>query len=101
MVVAFRGEEQEPGKRRIAYLETYGQPLKEALERLKRARHSGTLVTEPPPERGSEVFRANDLVRNLEETEWHAATSPEGQRIMSEWRSWRGPGGQAPGICLP
>jgi len=101
IVVTFPGQETDPGKQRIAYLQTYGQPLKDALERMKRDRESGKTRREPPPERGSELFRTNDLVRRVADAEWHAAASPEGRTIMSEWRSWRTPGGQAPVVCLP
>jgi len=100
IVVAFRGEENDPGKRRVAYLETYGQPLKEALERAKAARNSGK-VKEAPPSRESELFRTNNLVRRADETEWYVAGSPEGRRVMSAWRIWRAADGREPVVCLP
>ena len=100
IVVAFRGEENDPAKRRVAYLETYGQPLKEALERAKAARNSGK-VKEAPPSRGSELFRTNNLVRLADETEWYVAGSPEGRRVMSAWRTWRAADGREAVVCLP
>ena len=101
IVVAFRGEENDPAKRRVAYLETYGQPLKEALERAKAARNSGKVVKEAPPSRESELFRTNNLVRRVDETEWYVAGSPEGRRVMSAWRIWRAADGREPVVCLP
>ena len=101
VVVAFRGEENDPAKRRVAYLETYGQPLKEALERAKLARVSGKNVEGPPPSRESELFQTNNLVRRMDESEWHMAGSPEGRRVVSEWRTWRAPDGREPVVCLP
>jgi len=101
VVVAFRGEENERTKRRVAYLETYGQPLKDALERAKSARGSGKVLKEPPPSRESELFRTNNLVKRADETEWHVAGSPEGRRVMTEWKAWRAPDGREPVVCVP
>ena len=101
VVVSFPGEETEPAKRRVAYLETYGQPLKQALERAKSARSSGKPLKEPPPARASDLFRTNDLVKLVDETEWHPVGTPEGRRVMAEWRSWRAPDGREPVVCLP
>ena len=101
IVVAFRGEETDPAKRKVAYLETYGQPLKEALERAKAARNSGKVVTEAPLSRESELFRTNNLVRLVDEMEWHMVGSLEGHRVMSQWRKWPVPDGRELVVCLP
>ena len=101
VVVAFRGDENEPAKRQVAYLETYGQPLKDALEKAKLARSLGKALKEPPPSRESEFFRTNSLVRLVDEAEWHVAGSPEGRRVMAEWRRWRAPDGREPVVCMP
>jgi len=101
IVVAFRGEENGLAKRRVAYLETYGQPLKEALERAKEARKSGNVLKEAPPSRESELFRTNNLVKQVDETEWHVVGSPEGRRVMSAWRTWRAGDGREAVVCLP
>jgi len=101
IVVAFRGEEKDSAKRRVAYLETYGQPLKDALEKAKAARGSGKAAKEAPPSRESELFRTNNLVRRVEEAEWHVAGSAEGRQVVSEWRTWRGPDGREPVVCMP
>ena len=101
VVVAFRGEENEPAKRRVAYLETYGLELKEALELAKSARASGKALREPPPTRESEFFRTNNLVKRVEETEWHVAGSPGGRLVVSEWRTWRASDGREPVVCVP
>ena len=101
VVVAFRGEENDAAKRRVAYLETYGQPLKEALERAKAARGAGKGLREPPPSRESALFQTNNLVRRVDETDWHVAGSPEGRRVMAEWRTWRAPDGRELVVCVP
>ena len=101
VVVCFRGEQADPHKRRIAYLETYAPALRELLERAQAARASGHVLGQRIPPRDSAFFQTNDLVKRPEESGWHAASSPEGQKIMAEWRSWRAPGGQTPVVCLP
>jgi len=101
IVVAFRGQEKDPAKRRVAYLETYGQPLKDALERAKAARSSGKPVKGAPPSRGSDLFRTNNLVRRVGEPEWHVAGSAEGRQVMTEWKAWRAPDGRQPVVCMP
>jgi CPA1 family monovalent cation:H+ antiporter len=55
---------------------------------------------------GALHINLNDLTQQKgakgpEETEWHASSSPEGRRVMAEWRSWRGPDGQPPVVCVP
>ena len=101
IVVACRGEENDPGKRRVAYLETYGPLLKDALERAKSSRSSGKALKEAPPARGSDLFRTNDLVRRVDESEWHTAGSPEGRQVMTEWRAKRAADGSEPVVCVP
>jgi hypothetical protein len=101
VVVAFRGEQSDPGKRRIAYLENYTPELKDLLDKVQAARASKQAFKGRIPARDSEYFRTNSLVKVPGETEWHASSSPEGRRVMAEWRSWRGPGGQPPVVCVP
>jgi hypothetical protein len=101
VVVAFRAEQNDPRKRRIAYLETCTPELKDLLEKVQAARASGQPFKGRMPFRDSDFFQANSLVKGLEETEWHASSSPEGRRTMTAWRSWSGPDGQMPIVCVP
>jgi hypothetical protein len=101
VVVAFRSQQSDPSKRRIAYLETYTPGLKDLLEKVQAARASGQAFKGRIPARDSEYFQTNSLVKSLAETEWHPSSSPEGRRPMTEWRSWRGPDGQPPVVCVP
>jgi len=101
VVVAFRAEQNDPRKRRIAYLETCTPELKDLLEKVQAARASGQAFEGRVPARDSAYFQTNSLVKGLAETEWHASSSPEGRRAMTEWRSWRGPDGQPPVVCVP
>jgi len=101
VVVAFRGDQDDPRKRRIAYLETCTTELKDLLEKAQAARASGKAFKGRIPERNSEYFQTNSLVKTPDETEWHTSNSPEGRRAMVAWRSWRGPDGQPPVVCVP
>ncbi len=101
VVVAFRAQQSDPSKRRIAYLETCTPELKDLLEQIRAARASAQAFKGRIPAHDSDYFQTNSLVNGLEETEWHASSSPEGRRAMTAWRSWRGPDGQPPVACLP
>ena len=101
VVVAFRAEQRDPGKRRIAYLETCTPELKDVLEKVKAARVSGQGFQGRIPTRDSDYFQTNSLVKTVEESGWHWSDSPEGRKVMAEWRSWRGPDGQQPVVCVP
>lgn len=101
VVVAFRGGQGDSRQRRIAYLETYTPALKDLLEKTQAARVSGQPFNAIIPARDSDFFRTNSLVKGPEESEWHASNSPEGQQLTTAWRSWRGPDGQPPIVCVP
>lgn len=101
VVIAFRGEEQDSAKRKIAYLETNTPELKAIFERVRAARGAGRPYQGPMPSRDSDFFRTNTLVRLVDEPTWHPLGSPEGRRITTEWQTLRSPGGQPPVICLP
>ena len=101
VVVAFRAEQSDPRKRRIAYLESCTPELKDLLEKVQAARASGQAFKGRIPARDSDYFQTNSLVKGPAESVWHASNSPEGRRVMTEWRSWRGPDGQPPVVCVP
>jgi hypothetical protein len=101
VVVAFRGEQGDPGKRRIAYLETCTPALKGLRERVRQARATGKAIAGGIPPRDSDYVQTNSLVKEPDEAEWHSSGSAEGRRIMTEWRSWRAPDGQPPVVCTP
>jgi hypothetical protein len=84
VVVAFRAEQDDPRKRRIAYLETCTPELKDLLEEVQAARASGQPLKGRMPLRDSDFFQTNTLVKGLEETEWHAS------RIFGDFSGWVG-----------
>lgn len=100
-VVAFRGEQSDPQKRRIAYLETYTPELKQVLEQVRSAHGAHQKYSGPLPARDSDQFQTNTLVKRPEGQGWVPVSSPEGRRIQSEWRSWRRSDGQSPIVCVP
>jgi hypothetical protein len=97
VVVEFRGEKEK----KIAYLETYSNALKKILEEIQAARKAHRRYEGEVPSRESDFMGTNTLVRRPNEEAWHTASSDEGQRLMSEWREWKGPQGQAPIISTP
>lgn len=101
VVVAFRGEQNNPAKRRIAYLETYTPELKSLLEKIATARASGAGFKGNIPSHDSDYFQTNCLVKTVEESQWHVASSPEGRQTMAQWHSWTGTDGQPPIVCVP
>ncbi len=101
VVVAYRSEQKDPAKRRIAYLETCTPDLKALLEKVEAAHAKGQAFTGHVPGRSSAYFQTNSLVKSVDETDWHTSNSSEGRRVMTEWRSWRGPDGQPPVVCVP
>ncbi len=101
VVIAFRGEQADPRKQRIAYLETYTPELKALLEQVRAARASGKPFAGRIPSRDSDYFQANTLVKSTDDDEWHPISSVAGQKILAAWRAWRGTDGQGPIVCAP
>jgi hypothetical protein len=101
VVVGFRGAQSDPQNRRIAYLQTYTPELKTLFEGIRAARAAGLPFEGGIPSRDSDYFQTNTLVSPADEVTWHPTSSPEGQRIMAEWRTWRGPDGQEPRVVTP
>ena len=101
VVVAFRGAKSDSRNRRIAYLQTYTPELKSLLERVRAARVARRTFDGRIPSRDSDYFQTNTLVSRVEPPDWHSSSSPQGQRIMIEWRAWRGPDGQPPVMAVP
>lgn len=101
VVVSFRDEQRDPGKRRIAYLETCTPELKQVLEKVRAARVARQKCDGPIPSRDSDFFQANTLVKRPDDPDWAPINSAAGGKIFAEWRSWRGADGAPPVVCLP
>jgi len=90
-----------PRDLRVAYLETYTPELKARLEAVLAARAAGRPCEGEVPQRDGDYFQKNTLVSRPDEGVWHASDTPEARKIVSEWRSWRGPDGQPLVISAP
>jgi hypothetical protein len=97
--VGFTGYKHDKSKRKIAYLEKYSSDLKRTLDEVMAAHAAGRIFTGSVPGRQSAYFQNNTLVKRQNDTEWFPVNTDEGQRIMNEWRSWRGLDGSGPVIC--
>jgi len=91
VVIAPGGNPKDKASRKIAYLEKYAPEFKEQLAKVRAGQ------ADPLP-RGSR----NDLrfVRRVDDAEWHRISSPEGEKIMTEWNT-AGPDGKYPIVCVP
>lgn len=101
IVVSFAAARDDADRQRIAYLETYTPELKNMLEDIRAARAAGRAYAGARPADDSDFFAKNTLVRRPDEATWHPTTSAEGDTIMHEWQSWRGPNGSCPLISTP
>jgi hypothetical protein len=101
IVVALPQEQKDPAKRQIAYLETYTLELQELLEGVRAARAAGQPYAGKLPDSESNFIQKNTLVRRPTESSWHDIASPEGQKIMTEWRKTLAPEGQPLVVCVP
>ncbi len=91
VVIAPNGDPKDKARRKIAYLEKYAPELKQHLEQVRAGR------AEPLPSKARDALR---FVKRVEDTEWYALSSPEGQKILAEWNV-PGPDGQYPVVCTP
>jgi hypothetical protein len=101
MVIGFRGMGNDPENLRIAYLEKYSPDFKALLERANAAHRHRRPFTEKIPAPGSPYARENTFVKRPEEASWHSLGTAEARQILSQWRQWHGPAGEAPVISTP
>ncbi|MBN8247647.1 MAG: hypothetical protein J0L84_09410 [Verrucomicrobia bacterium] len=92
VVVSTNGRPDDRRTWVVAYLETCTPELK---RQLMAARAAGT-----PPEIGRTAAQSLRLVRRPQDADWVALTTPEGERIVSEWVT-AGPGDSQPVVCTP
>ena len=91
VVISTTDSPQAKASRKIAYLEKYAPEFKQQLEQVR------TGQAEPLPRGARNAFR---FVRRVNEGEWHAVGSPEGEKILTEWNV-PGPDGKFPAVCVP
>ena len=92
MVISTNGNPRDRKSWKISYLEMCSPELKREFE---AAQASGS---NPQISRGA--AQNHRLVRRLTDTQWHALTSAEAERIVSEWLT-AGPDGGPAVVCTP
>jgi hypothetical protein len=91
IIISPAGNPKDKPTQRIAYLEKFSPELKRQLEAVQAGK------AEPL----SSAFRKRHrFVQRLGETEWHAVSTPEGERILSEWNI-PDAGGNYPVVVAP
>ena len=91
VVIAYGDNPKEKGSRKIAYLEKYAPEFKEHLEKVRAGQ------AEPLARNARNAFR---FVKRVEDADWHAVSSPAGEKILTEW-NMAGPDGKFPAVCTP
>ena len=97
IVICTNGNPADKQHREIAYLEKYSPETKQLFEAVRQARAEGRTPAEAIDRR---QIPPNTWVRRLNDADWHALNTPEGERIVTEWNT-PGPDGRVPVICAP
>src|SRR5262245_26142945 len=92
VVISTNGNPADKRSWIIAYLEKYSSELKAQMEKAQ--------ATGISPEFGREQALQHRFVRRLADTKWFPMSSPEAERIVTEW-AIPGPNGVAPVVCAP
>jgi hypothetical protein len=92
VVVSTNGRPKEKASWKIAYLEKYSPELKRQME----AAQAGS----EPLGMGRGEALGHRFVRRVDDPEWFPMSSPEAERIVTEWCS-PGPDGVTPVVCAP
>jgi len=90
VVICTSGSPDNPANRSIAYLEKYSAELKQNLEQVRLGK------AEPLRSKTRNAFR---FVKRVDEENWHAANSPEGEKILNGWNV--AVNGKYPIVCTP
>lgn len=101
VVIAPAGHEDDPGRRRIAYLETYTTPLRDKLAAVQEARKAGQGANVKGPGGDDPFVLRNTLVRREKDAKWYDMTSSEARQIMTEWRQWKDDRGHSFRVISP
>ena len=91
VAIAYGDNPKEKGSRKIAYLEKYAPEFKAHLEKVRAGQ------AEPLARNARNAFR---FVKRVEDADWHAVSSPAGEKILAEW-NMAGPDGKFPTVCTP
>ena len=92
VVISTNGTPDAKASWTIAYLEMYSPELKRQMEEAQATGNS--------PIMGRALAQSQRLVRRLGDSQWFPLSSPEGERIVTEWAR-PGPNGVTPVVCTP
>lgn len=92
VVISTNGNPADKTSWTIAYLEMYAPDLKQQMEQAQ--------ATGGSPMMGRALAQTQRLVRRLHDAQWFPLSTPEGERIVSEW-AIPGPNGITPVVCAP
>ncbi len=91
VVVSMGDNSKNKTGQRIAYLEKYAPEFKLQIEKARVGQG------DPLPRSARSNYR---FVRRVDDVEWHVVSSPEGEKILTEWNV-AGPDGKFPVVCVP
>ena len=91
VVIALNDDPKDKIHRKIVYLEKYAPEFKLQLAQVR----AGQAAPLPRNARNASRF-----VRRVEGVEWYPVSSPEGEKIETEWNV-PGPDGRFPVVCVP
>ena len=91
VVIATNGNPKDKASRKIAYLEKYAPEYKQQLEKVR----AGQAEPLPRGARNGLIF-----VKRIDDAEWHPISSPEGEKILTEWNT-PDSDGKYPAVCAP
>lgn len=92
VVISAAGKPADRATWQVAYLEKFSPELQ---ERMRAAQRAGEALS-----MGRMASQGHRWVRRVNDTEWHAMDSPEGEAILSAWAR-PGPDGRTPVLCTP
>jgi hypothetical protein len=91
VVISMNGNSKDKAGQKIAYLEKYAPEFKLQIEKVRAGQG------EPLPRSARSNYR---FVRRVDDSEWYAVSSPEGEKILNEWNI-AGSDGKYPVVCVP
>ena len=91
VVISPSGNPKDKAGRRIAYLEKYAPELKQHLRQVREGK------AEPLPSKARNALR---FVKRVDDDQWHALNTPQGEKILAEWNVAE-PDGKYPAVCVP
>jgi hypothetical protein len=97
VVIAASGKSGDKSAHKIAYLEKYSSDFKQDIQAARKAEAEGKEMVRRI---GRSEAQSHTFVRRLTDSAWYPLSSPEGEKIVTEWNV-AGPDGNFPEVCVP